>query len=155
MHGRTQEQTWDFRAISPKFLKPFARCSRKSRVRGGHQRGLSKIQKEVFDLMLSKAARNSQTSKIADFAPGAKKVRQPHWPPYLSHSNQNFTRTCRSIVLPLPHNVPQLELPLPFWGHKPPVNWKRLAICDARYCQITRALVYTEVAWAPRTKRQR
>jgi len=108
-HTNTHAQRdWDFRAIFPKSPKPFARRSGKIRV-CGHYRGLSK--KEVFDWTLSKAARNSQSSKFADFTPGAKKLRPPSGGLNHIRTAVRSSKLHRSIAVQLPaHTEIRIQL---------------------------------------------
>jgi len=75
---RTNEQKdWDFGTFSPQISETVHTMEPKKIRACGHYWGLLVAFKDLFDWTLSKAARNSRSSKIADFT-GAKKVRPSH-----------------------------------------------------------------------------
>jgi len=59
-------------------------------------------------------------------------------PEYLSYSNQNLFEHVGPYAA---QYIPQLAQLLSFGGHKPPEKGKRLAICNAHYCQIPLAFL--------------
>jgi len=91
------------------------------------------VKKKLEVHMSNKGAQNVPTGGTASPQRGAKTPPKGKIcvsrPPYLTHSDQNYSNVSIHSTTYAAHYVPQLRLLPPFWGHKPPEKGE---ICASR-----------------------